>query len=250
MRPTEEGATLYRHARTILKQFDQMRDEVARGEYNEAGQVAVGLPTSIAAIIAVLLFHRLQSTYPGIELELFESVSGYLIELLANGRLDMAVLFRETETRGVTVTPMFNEFLSLCGVASIGDSTSDRIRLREVSDVPLVLPGKANGLRLLVERVFAREGLILNAVADIDSLPTILALAREGSVGTILSVALARHASASVLGRRLIEPELKRTVSLCVPNANPQNSASRAVQNAIRDIVRQHSHMWDVAPSS
>lgn len=243
--PTEAGMTLYRHARTILKQFEQMRGDVVRREHSESGQVAVGLPTSIAAVIAVPLFNRLQAAYPGIQLQLFESMSGYLIELLANGRLDMAVLFRETETPGLTVLPLFDEQLSLCGASSVGDADNENVQLSLVSGVPLVLPGKANGLRLLIERTFAREGLALNVVADIDSLPTLLAIARQGRVGTILSGALARHPDTCVLGRRLVEPTLQRTVSLCLPNAIPQNAASRAVQNTIQEIVREQASMWD-----
>ncbi|WP_345814161.1 LysR substrate-binding domain-containing protein [Paraburkholderia sp. PREW-6R] len=247
VRPTEAGMALYRHARTILKQFEQMRGDVRRGEHSESGQVAVGLPTSIAAVIAVPLFNRLQADYPNIELQLFESMSGYLIELLANGRLDMAVLFRETETRGLTVSPLFTEHLSLCGVPWVGDPHAGDVALSLIAGVPLVLPGKANGLRLLIERTFAREGLELNVVADIDSLPTMLTIAREGKVGSILSGALARQPGAALLGRRIVEPSLRRMVSLCVPNAVPQNAASRAVQNTIEKIVREEEIKWDRA---
>jgi LysR family nitrogen assimilation transcriptional regulator len=250
MRPTEAGKTLYRHARTILRQFEQMRGEVTRGDRSEEGQVAVGLPTSAAAVLAVPLFIRLRERYPGIQLQLFESMSGYLIELLANGRLDMAVLFRDTETRGISVMPLRREELCVFGAAHVGDAQSPVCPLAALSGVPLVLPGGANGLRLLIERAFAQAGLDLNVVADIDSLPTMLKLASRGHAGTILSAALAHEVRAEpLLARRLVDPSITRPISLCLPNALPRNAASLAVQNTIVELVLELTDTWDTGPS-
>ncbi|MCA8251454.1 LysR family transcriptional regulator [Burkholderia multivorans] len=244
VRPTEPGTTLYRHAKAILRQFDQMRTEVSLGCNNEVGRVAVGLPTSISTIIATQLFSELREKHPGIQLELFESMSGYLVELLANGRLDMAVLFRDVETTGITVVPLTTDTLSLYGLDSLGKKRASTIRMRDLEGVPLVLPAKSSGLRLLVERAFAKEGIALNAVGDIDSLPTMLSIAAQGSVGTILSSALGRLPSASLTCRTIVEPELSRMTSLCIPNAVPQNAASRAVQTTIERIMQEHAALW------
>ncbi len=244
VRPTQAGNTLYRHAQTILKQFEQMRGEVSRGEHGEVGRVAVGLPTTIAAAIAEPLFTHVRDTYPGITLELFESMSGYIAELLANGRLDMAVLFRDIETRGVTVTPLFTEQLSYYGPAPTDDLHATVVTLVELSGVPMVLPSKDSGLRLLVERTFAKEGLDLNVVADIDSLSTMLAIVNQGKVGAILSGVLGRVNRSGAVAPRAISPALERTVSLCVPTALPQNAASRAVQSSIQKLIAERSDLW------
>lgn len=241
--PTEAGLAMYRHAKTILKQVEQMRDDVKRGEHSLSGQVAVGLPTSVASVLAVPLFDRIRADYPGIQLQLFESMSGYLGELLANGRLDMAVLFRETETRGVTVLPLFNELLCVHGAPWIGDPASASVPLALLSGVPLVLPGKSNGLRLMIERAFAAAGMELNVVADIDSLPTMLELARRGSVATILSSLLTINNRNDLLARYVIDPGIERTVALCSLNSVPQTAAARAVQNCIEAICKE------IAPS-
>ncbi len=250
VRPTDSGTTLYRHAKMILRQFDQMRDEVSLGGNSAVGRVAVGLPTSIAAVIASQLFAELQEKHPGVHLELFESMSGYLVELLANGRLDMAVLFRDIETTGITVIPLISENLSLYGVAKIGKQKTGTVRLHELEGVPLVLPTKSSGLRLLVERVFAREGVELNAVGDIDSLPTMLAIAAMGAVGTILSSALGKLPMTAMPHRTIVEPELERTISLCIPNFMPQNAASRAVQVAIERLIQKHAELWTQSPAA
>jgi LysR family transcriptional regulator, nitrogen assimilation regulatory protein len=96
VKPTTAGSALYRHARLVLRQIDQIREDVREDSGSEAGAVAVGLPTTVAAILALPLFERIRKRFPGIRLQLFESMSGYISELLPNGRLDLALLFRDS----------------------------------------------------------------------------------------------------------------------------------------------------------
>jgi DNA-binding transcriptional LysR family regulator len=75
----------------------------------------MGLPTTMASILAMLVFEQVMQRYPGIRLQFFESMSGYLNELLANGRLDLAILFRDTNTQGISVPPVLDEELQVMG---------------------------------------------------------------------------------------------------------------------------------------
>lgn len=70
----------------------------------------------------------------------------------------------------------------------------------------------------------------LNVVADIDSLPTLIAIARKGLACTILlqsAFALFSKRSWPPI-RRLSEPGIQRLASLCWPNALPKNAATLA----------------------
>jgi LysR family transcriptional regulator, nitrogen assimilation regulatory protein len=172
--------------------------------------------------------------HPGIRLQLFESMSGYLVELLCNGRLDMAILFRDAESSGVAIRPLFSEYLSVFGAPGVGDPEASIYDLSLLSGVPLVLPGLSNGLRLLVERAFLQSNAELNVVAGIDSLPVMLALTRNGAVATTSSRAVSMVARPQILARRLINPTISRPVCLCHPTAILQTAASLAVEETIR----------------
>jgi LysR family nitrogen assimilation transcriptional regulator len=185
--PTTAGSVLYRHARLVLRQMEQIRADVRDDSGGEAGTVAVGLPTSIAAILATPLFMRIRERFPAIRLQIFESMSGYIGEMLPQGRLDLALLFRDTETRGMSIIPLFDEELCLLGHAGLGlGGEAVECSLATLTDVPLVLPSVPSGLRLIIERSFQSEDIALNIVADIDSLLTLLAIANAGAACTIL----------------------------------------------------------------
>lgn len=240
--PTAEGDALYRHARLVLKQMEQLKQEVMKGAGAESGTVALGLPTTMASVLAVPLFERIQDRYPGIRLQLFETMSGYLNELLANGRLDLGILFRESDTPGITALPVLDETLYLFGEPGGANLPhSSTCHLANLSGVPMVAPGAANGLRLLLERTFLSEKVDLNIVADIDSLPSMLLIANSGRACTILPGSAVAQWNRSRLPkmRRIVDPVIRRPASICWPNGVAIHSATIAVRDTLIDLIKE-----------
>ena len=247
VKPTEAGKTLYTHARAVLRQMEDISQQIKHGAGSEAGEVEVGFPTTIAVVLAHPLFGRIRSKFPGIHLHIRETSSGYLAEMLANGRLDMAVLFRHMPTRGVSVQPLFDEDLFVYGrLGSRKGLPDDVCPMRQLDNVPMVLPSSFQSIRLIVERTFARAGLHLNVVADIDSLRTRMLIAEEGSACTILAASneliLKSEKNRRPPFRRMVEPGMSRPVSLCWPNSLPPNPATVAVYRSIIELVRELVH--------
>jgi LysR family nitrogen assimilation transcriptional regulator len=237
--PTDAGMTLYRHARTILKQLEVTRSDVRATGSGISGTVAVGLPTTAAAVLAMPLVRAVRLNYPDIRLQLFESMRGYIGELLANLRLDFAILFRDADSRAVELEPLAEESLCLIGQPlpawplSVAQDTVD---LAALDGLPLVLPSAAQGLRLLVERAFAQAGVALNVVADLDSLPCLLSAASEGLACTVLPKS-ALAATGLTIPNWRIAPDIRRTLSLCWPRSGPRTPAAGAVEKLLREIV-------------
>lgn len=250
VKPTAAGQALYRHARLILNQMEQLRQEVREGVNAESGTVAIGFPTTIAAILSMPLFERVTTHYPGIRIQILESMSGYITELLVNGRLDLAILFRNTQTSGVNVLPVFSEDLYVFGESylELADDVGT-CKLAQLSGVPMVAPSGANNLRVLIERTFTRENLDLNIIADVDSLPTLLSIAESGRACTILpaSSVSQRHPGIPLRMRRIVEPGITRPASLCWSNTLPVNSATLAVRRTIVELITELStkEIWE-----
>jgi LysR family transcriptional regulator, nitrogen assimilation regulatory protein len=242
VKPTVAGQALYRHARLVLRQMEQLRQEVRAGAGLESGTVAVGLPTTMAAILAMPLFERIQKRYPGIRLQLFESMSGYINELLANGRLDLAILFRDADTPGVTALPILDETLYVLGEPG-GKVTprSSTCPLQNLNGVRLVAPGVSSGLRVFLERTFARENVELNIIADIDSLPTLISVAHSGIACTILpaSALAQREPATRPKSRLLVHPSVVRPASVCWSSTSPTSSATIAVQQTMMEVITE-----------
>jgi LysR family transcriptional regulator, nitrogen assimilation regulatory protein len=240
--PTDAGKKLYRHARNVLRQVEHLRQDVREGSDTESGVVSVGFPTTVAAALGLPLFNRLREQYPGIRLQLFESMSGYVFELLLNGRLDLAILFRESDSTGLSASPLFDEDLYVIGGCRSHDDDPDATcSVVQLGNVPFVAPAAPAALRLQIERAFAQAGAELNIVAEIDSLPTMLEIVRSGAAHTIfpLSILSSLDPARRPLARRVVEPSISRPVSLCWTTAAPVRSAVLAVRCCITELVRE-----------
>ncbi len=162
--------------------------------------------------------------YPQVRLQLFESMSGYISELLNQNRLDFAILFRDTASRAVEPEPLASEPLYLIGTPPGRATRSATIALKALDGMPLVLPSGSQGLREVVERSFAKAGIALNVVADLDSLPFLLAAAREGLACTVLPASsLGESPGAEGMGMGLAMPRGHRA------SPDPAGAAPHAV---------------------
>ena len=234
--PTEAGKTLYRQASQLLRQFENLCHEVRGAGSGEVGKVTVGLPTSVAAVLAMPLYLSLKQRHPGVQVNFIERTNDNLADLLANGRLDMAVLFCDLESRGMAIRPLLLDSLSVYGNPStltsweIGETTT----ARQLSERPIVLPGPETNLRTLVQRIFTRSESKLSVSADIDSFLIRLSLAASEGVCTILSSGLRTFGAAHGLDEvPIIEAIGSRTVSLCWLTTTPASAAAESTRELI-----------------
>ncbi|GAB3570729.1 LysR substrate-binding domain-containing protein [Amycolatopsis endophytica] len=240
--PTPAGTTLYRDAQQLVRQFDRLSRDVAEGGNRLRGPVAVGLPTTVAAPLAPALFSWTKARHPGIHLQLFESMSGYIHELLLAGRLDLAAVFREDDAPRAAEVPLYSEELYLVGQPDPRPDSAEEVPLPWLRAVPLVTPGARSNLRTLVDRAFAAHGLVPTIVADVESLGTMIRIAARGEACTILPLSVVReHGNPHELGvRRIVGPVLRRHVAIrTATEVYEPREAVAAVRDGIVEVTRR-----------
>ena len=108
---TQAGEAFYRQANTILKQVENARLIVSSEHDHPSGMVSIGIPSSIANVLAVPLFSAVRKKYPDILLEINETPSAFLDELVINGRIDIGLLFNFSRTKGLKLRKLIAESL-------------------------------------------------------------------------------------------------------------------------------------------
>ncbi len=242
--PTPAGRTLYRDSQQLVRRFDRLAEDVANDPHSIRGPVAVGLPTTAAVHLAPALFSWTKRHYPGIHLQLFESMSGYVQELLTAGRLDIAVLFRDDDAPRTAETVLYSEELYLVGRAGCApagpDAGSADIGLAEMGEVPLVAPGRRSNLRTLIDRAFSGHRVAPTIAADVESLGTMMRIAEDGEACAVLpmsSVAALRR-SADLVVRRIVDPVVDRHVAVCTARDHYEPPhAVAAVRHGIIEVT-------------
>jgi LysR family nitrogen assimilation transcriptional regulator len=240
--PTQAGTVLYRDAQQLVRQFDRLSQDVADGRHHLHGPVAAGLPTTVATPLAPALFSWTKEKHPGIHLQLFESMSGYLSELMLAGRLDLAAVFREDAAPREAEVPLYSEELYLIGRPGRAPHSADEVPLSDLRTVPLVTPGDRSNLRALIDRAFANQGLVPRIVADVESLGTMIRIAESGEACTILplSVVTGHRDRRDLDVRRIVDPVLRRHVAIRTgTDAYQPRDAVVAVLEGISEVTKR-----------
>ncbi len=241
---TEAGEVFYRHARSMLRQMDRMRTDVQHaGDYPQ-GLVSVGLPSSAATLLAPSLIAEARARYPDIQLQITESLSGHLEELVVNGRIEMSLLFEPlapdtgTSRRKVSshldVRPLLIEDLFLLSASGVGEG--DEVSLAQASSCALALPGRSNVTRQIIDAAFQSAGLEMKVLAELDSLATIRAVVASG-VGATIGSASIPGGTAGLRVQRVTDPALQRRLSLCTFDIVPLSSAAHRVVELISEVT-------------
>lgn len=239
--PTEAGQLLLEHGRGILHQVERAREELGRVRGALAGRVALGLPPSIAKVLAVPLVHAFRERMPEASLSISEGLSTAMRESLASGRLDVAVLYNPGTSSDIEVMPLAAESLFLVQARGSGKAagSSRAVPLEDVATLPLVIPSRPNAIRMLVESELANLGLRPTIALEIDGVSSILELVAEGTGSAILSRnAVQTSARPQAFTMRPIgTPPLRSQLSLAVSSLRPATLTQQATVELIRETA-------------
>ncbi|AUT64474.1 nitrogen assimilation transcriptional regulator NAC [Paraburkholderia sp. SIMBA_049] len=236
---TEAGATLYRHAQLILRQYEQAQADVKSAGQTLSGQVSVGLaPGTGASALSLPLLRTVRARHPNILLYINENFGTTLSELIMNGRMDMAVLYGDKPVHGLSFQLLMNEELFLVAPRSMG-IVQEKIAVTDLRDVPLLLPRPYNYLRKYVDEGFASVQMMPNVVAEIESASTLSAAVSAGIGATILPESTARVVAAAgdIVQSRIVSPVIKIPLSVCLSDHLPLSEPAAAVKDILLELA-------------
>jgi len=240
--PTEAGQTLYKHAVAILRQVERARHDVDRSGVEPTGPASLGLPVVVEDLLALDLFVAARARLPRVTLHLSEGMSYLLKEMVLQGRLDMTVTYQFEPSPGIVEHPLFTEMIYLVSPAKSGVKPhKGTMSMAAVVQYPLVLSSPQTAMRRLVQAGLAAENLTVNALAEIDSLRTLVDVVEQGHAHTVLPAsALQRQLKADGGGSLVLTPlDISRTVVLCTSEHLPLGATATAVYELLEELVQE-----------
>lgn len=86
---TREGEIFYDYAVRILDYYREQTQELFQCLKSADGTLRIGIPPTAGAIFFYSVMYRFKAQYPGIDLQIEETTSKPIQELVASGKLDM-----------------------------------------------------------------------------------------------------------------------------------------------------------------
>lgn len=237
---TDAGSALYRHAQSILRQYEQAQIDVKSSGQTLSGQVSVGLaPGTGASALSLPLLRAVRARHPNILLYINENFGTTLSELIMNGRMDMAVLYGDKPSHGLSFQLLVNEELFLVAPRSMEMKPDPRVALAALKEVPLFLPRPYNYLRKYVDEGFARLQLMPKVIAEIESASTLSAAVGAGLGATILPESTAKVVAqdCDAMLFRIVDPGIEIPLSVCLSAGLPLSEPAAAVKDILLEVA-------------
>ena len=243
VQPTEAGERLLAKARIILAEFAELRDSVRGEQAAPAGEVRIGLPGTVSEQFSVPLIEATQERFPDVRIRIAEAMSGFVLDWLRKGEVDLAVIYSTSDPKGLVIHHVLTEELCLFGMPALTQlktAPGTPVTLTEAAGLDLILPGPGHGLRDQIDEAAAGINATVHAAVEIESYAQIKRLAERGlGYGILPRMAVRAQEKAGIFHTwPLEEPSLYRKVYLAYSTERPMTAAARAIGQLSWEILR------------
>jgi LysR family nitrogen assimilation transcriptional regulator len=198
--------------------------------------------------LALPLLKEVRRRYPDIVLYINQHFGGVLSEAIMTGRMDMAYIYDSGPRRGVELDPVLTEELMVIAApgTELGDQRTGVVRLADLAGVPLLLPSQIHTLRQVMDARFGDLALQPRIAAELDSIVIMMQAVRAGLGTAVMPLSVQQNFDMSDLTvRRIVDPEIQLTVSICTSEHQPMSEPALAVHQVLVELIesfaRTHS---------
>ena len=237
---TEAGQRLLAHARGILQQVERARHEMDDLRGAASGRLAIALPPSVSRLLTAPLVQAFRTRLPQAVPSVVEGLSTYVLEWLVIGRVDCGVVYNVTPSPAIDLQPVLDEQLFLVSARQPGQAAMGRsASMAELAERPLVIPSRPHSLRMVVETALANEGRRAKVALEVESIPAILELVRQGGVHAVLAHnAIRSSGDEQAFQRRPIgKPPLATTLWIATSAQRPRGPLIEQGTALVRELL-------------
>ncbi|WP_144113685.1 LysR family transcriptional regulator [Paraburkholderia sp. BCC1886] len=189
--PNELGHCVVRYARLIGTDLDHLREEMTGILRGQGGRLAVGGVAGSLPTILVQAVLKLKEKQPAISIELFEDTSARLLQLLSEGRLDLAICRASVagQPELFDVELFLEERVSVATGPRHPLASAAEVTLEQLAQFPWVMFPSQMPLRTLLERELIEAGLPLpaHAIETSSTFGSLLLLAESNELISLFS---------------------------------------------------------------
>jgi len=191
---TPQGARLLRYAKKIATLVSQAEQELAAGEGQLSGELALGVSTTIAQYVLPRLIGAFLGEHPRVKLLLQSGNTEEIVELLIERKVSIGLIEGPSRHREIRAEPFMEDELVLIASPQFENGRMSREQLTSSS---LLMREQGSGSRRVVETALEKAGIKLKSfhhVMNLDSTEAIKSAVEAGlGVGFVSRWAISKE---------------------------------------------------------
>lgn len=225
---TDAGKSLEEMARFVLDYVSEIPHQLSDTSEQPSGSISVGLPPSVAYLIAPSLIEAMQQRYPLISLRIVECLSVVLREWVEQGQIDLAVMTDPGHLLTLQRIELLREDMVLIGSPRLLSDKMQSISLNDIQQYPLMI---SHGFRAVLEPWLIAHNIQLRFEMLLDSIPIMKEIVQGGRFCAVVPYSMVR---AECIQKKLVaytlrEPSIMRRLVLV-------NAARRPISNTMQKV--------------
>ena len=239
---TEEGEEIARRARTILASVRDLLDYAKHQEGVLSGALKLGAIPSIAPYLLPKALPELQRRFPGLSLQLRETVTENLVRELVTGDLDLILVALPIEDRELETVHLFDDRFILATKASAEPKRRRHANADMLAHERLLLLEEGHCLR---DQALSYCHMLTPEARDsfgASSLATIVQMVASGYGITLLpeiAIESEVHRRKDISLLRFRAPEPKREIGLAWRKTSPRKADFEQFAALLREVARR-----------
>ncbi|MBK4998859.1 LysR family transcriptional regulator [Pseudomonas sp. S31] len=229
VRLTPAGEQLLAHAERLRDTFRQAQALREAMLGLERGTLRIGASTTPASYLLPYLLADFQARYPDVLVTTSNGNSAEIVAALDS--VDIALIEGppgQSLPLGTEVTPWREDEIVAIVPSGHPLAGQERQVLEVLGDFPLVLRESGSGVRQMVERAFAREGVAMRVALEIAGVEGVKEAVRAGMGIGFVSAMSIRHEDGALHRLRIGPQPLVRRFSILMPHAaTPSRAAAQ-----------------------
>lgn len=237
---TEAGARMLPRAERSIADIGRLVAD-ARDEADlKRGRVGVGASPTVAASLLVPLLKKFMDGYPHVEVRLRDGFRAPLLESLASGDIDLAMVPLDGRTADFHCEPLFVENLRFVAPRSMSLATNRTYRFAEICDFPFVSMPEPSAIRSTIAEAFAVEGRSFRPLIEANSLVTLLGLIEAGvGLSLLPELLIPERLLAGMDVIEVTDMQRKRQISLVTMRGRSLPPAAAAFAKVLRTTFKK-----------
>jgi DNA-binding transcriptional LysR family regulator len=234
--PTPAGLTLLKHARTILAQSAQLREDLSAYAGGRSGEVRLLANTNALTEFLPETLASFLAQHPHVSVDLEERLSDEIVGLVAEGVADVGIVAGTVEMGALETYPFRTDRFVVVAAASHPLAKRGAVSFSEVLAHEFVGLERSSSLQRFLASKAAREGQPLRLRVQLRSFDAVCRMVEAGvGIGVVPLTTATRAAKTMALGVvELSDDWAMRELRICVRALAELRPFARALVESLR----------------
>jgi DNA-binding transcriptional LysR family regulator len=206
VQPTEAGELVAARARTVLAETQALRGEVDELQGLLRGHVAVGALLFGGQLDIPAILGRFTSTFPEVEVGLREGTAQRMVQMLADGSLDVAFALEVQPPAGLDRLELSTEELAVAMSPDHALASEGPVALSALAGQRLIAFQRGSSTRQLVDAALTRAGVEPQIALEANDFALVRSLVAQGIGMAILPRSFLERPGPRIFFRPLSPP--------------------------------------------